>query len=298
VHFMTIHADKQARQAAIYCRVSTPRQEEEGTSLFTQEERCRAYGGEQGYGVDTSHVYIEVKTGTDLWERPELSRLREVVRGRGVDVVIAYAIDRLSRDPVHLGVILSEADHCEVDVEFVSEPLDNSTEGQLIRFVRGYAAKVETEKIRERNIRGKRARVENGKIHNHGIEMYGYRRTGEKDKRAIYETEAAIVRRIFHWYTDEKLGVRAIATRLNNEGIPSLSVNKRQYSDPNRIPRWAGGQTRRMLREPAYKGETITWRTHKSGYVRPQEEWIYLPEGVTPPIVPQERWEYAQNAPC
>jgi hypothetical protein len=32
-----------------------------------------------------------------------------------------------------------------VAVEFVTEPLDNSPEGQLIRFVRGYAAKVEHE---------------------------------------------------------------------------------------------------------------------------------------------------------
>jgi hypothetical protein len=34
-----------------------------------------------------------------------------MVRRREADVVITYAIDRLARDPVHLGVVISEAEH-------------------------------------------------------------------------------------------------------------------------------------------------------------------------------------------
>jgi site-specific DNA recombinase len=146
-------------RAAIYCRVSTVGQEADGTSLVTQEAHCRSYAVAQGYQVDEAYVYRDVYTGTELWERPHLTTLREAIRQHAVTVVIAYAIDRLSRDPVHLGVILSEAEHHGVAVEFVTEPLDNTPEGQLIRFVRGYAAKVEAEKIRERSIRGKRARI-------------------------------------------------------------------------------------------------------------------------------------------
>src|ERR671917_2565382 len=106
--------------------------------------------------------------------------MREAIRAREVDAVVAFAIDRLSRDPVHLGVVLSEAEHAGVPVEFVTEPLDTSPEGQLIRFVRGYAAKVEHMKIRERAMRGKRARVDAGKVPSQGVELYGYRR----DKQA------------------------------------------------------------------------------------------------------------------
>src|SRR5205823_14330920 len=103
-----------------------------------------------------------VHTGVELWERRELTRLREAIRHGEIEILIVYAIDRLARDPVHLGVILTEAEHHKVTVEFVTEPLDNSPEGQLIRFVRGYAAKVEHEKIKERTMRGTRARVERG----------------------------------------------------------------------------------------------------------------------------------------
>src|SRR5919202_440590 len=150
-------------RAAIYVRVSTVGQEEDGTSLGTQEAACLAHAGARAYATDPSRIYREVFTGVELWDRPQLQRLRESIRRREVDVVICYAIDRLSRDPVHLGVLISEAEHAGVAVEFVTEPLDNSPEGQLIRYVRGYAAKIEHEKLRERSMRGKRARVESGR---------------------------------------------------------------------------------------------------------------------------------------
>ncbi len=88
-------------RALIYVRVSTAGQED-GTSLETQEAQCRRYAAEHGYTVDDADVYREVHTGTELWERRQLQQLRERVRRREIDVVIAYAIDRLARDPVHL----------------------------------------------------------------------------------------------------------------------------------------------------------------------------------------------------
>jgi DNA invertase Pin-like site-specific DNA recombinase len=153
-----------APKVAIYCRVSTVSQEEEGTSLDTQEAHCRQYAIAKGYQIDEQHVYRETYSGAELWERPRLTPLRAALRQGAVQDLIAYAIDRLSRDPVHLGVIISEAEYHGAQVEFVTEPIDKSPEGQLIRFVRGYAAQVEREKIRERALRGKLARVQSGKI--------------------------------------------------------------------------------------------------------------------------------------
>jgi site-specific DNA recombinase len=282
-------------RAAIYCRVSTVGQEEEGTSLGTQEEYCRKYAVEHGYQIDESQVYRDVYSGTELWERPQLTKLREAIRQKAITGVIAYAIDRLSRDPVHLGVILSEAEHHGVTVEFVTEPLDNTPEGQLIRFVRGYAAKVEAEKIRERALRGKRARIQSGKIHNHGVELYGYRRDKAAGTRTIHEPEAAIVRQIFQWYMHDHLAFRAIVRRLNEQGIPSPSANKIHYSDLTRYPRWGRGQLLRILRDPTYKGEAIEWRYTDGGRLRPETEWMRLPAGKVPPIIPPSLWEAVQK---
>jgi site-specific DNA recombinase len=281
------------RSAAIYCRVSTAGQEADGTSLVTQEEHCRTYAAEHDYLVDEAHVYRDVYTGTELWERPQPTTLREAIRHHAVTGVIAYAIDRLSRDPVHLGVILSEAEHHGVAVEFVTEPLDNTPEGQLIRFVRGYAAKVEAEKIRERSLRGKRARIQAGKLHNHGPELYGYRRDKAAGTRTVYEPEAAIVQQIFQWYVHDHLAFRAIVRRLNEQGTPSPAVDKIRYADPARCPRWGRSQLLRVLREPTYKGDAIGWRYAEGGRRRPDTEWIRLPSGTAPAIIDAGLWEAA-----
>src|SRR5438270_915396 len=64
-------------RAATYVRVSTTSQETDGTSLGTQEAACRRYAEEHGLAVDESAVYREIHTGGQIWERPELTRLRE-----------------------------------------------------------------------------------------------------------------------------------------------------------------------------------------------------------------------------
>ena len=284
-------------RAAIYCRVSSTGQED-NSSLETQEVACRAYAAEHGYVVVESHVYREVYSGAELWDRPKLSALRAAGRERAVNVVVCYAIDRLSRDPVHLGVIVSEADHAGTAVEFVTEPLDDSPEGQLIRFVRGYAARVEREKARERTLRGKHARVASGKLHNYGHELYGYRRDKERGVREVYEPEAEVVRCIFRWVT-EGGSIRGVVRHLNDEGFLAPSAGKVTYKD-GRTARWGNGCVHRILREEAYKGETVAWRYQREGkrggYKRRAEaEWIRLPEGTTPPIIASEIWAAVQE---
>ena len=288
----------QPRRCAIYSRVSTAKQEEEGASLPTQEAACRRHAAERGYVVVEAHVYREVYSGAELWDRPKLSALRAAARERAIDVVVCYAIDRLSRDPVHLGVILSEADHTDVSVEFVTEPLDDSPEGQLIRFVRGYAARVEREKARERTLRGKHARVASGKVHNYGHELYGYRRDKERGVREIYEPEAEVVRRLFRWAAEGD-SIREIIRRLTRDGVVPPSVGKMVFKD-GRVPRWGHGAVHRILRESAYKGEAVAWRYQRAGkggsYLRrPEAEWVRLPENTTPAIVSPELWQAVQG---
>lgn len=283
--------EQTTKRAAIYVRVSSRAQEEDGTSLDTQEAAARRQATDRGYALDDAHVYREVHTGTELWERPQLTALRESVRRRAVDVVIVYAIDRLSRDPVHLGVVLSEADHAGVAVEFVTEPLDDSPEGQLIRFVRGYAAKVEHEKIKERSLRGKRARVESGRPLHGGRPLYGYRwRDAEKTRLEVDPVTAAVVRRIF---AEASAGrpLLAIAKALTSEGIPT----------PKGRERWAETTIAYVLHHPGYKGEAIGWRTKRTKVggrwhheQRDPSEWVRQPQGTIPPLVDAATWQGIQ----
>src|SRR4051812_11901647 len=91
-------APSTAPRAAIYVRVSSPGQMQDGTSLETQEERCRRYAAEHGLAVDPRHVYRDVFSGAVLHERPQLRELRQAARAHAFDVMISYAVDRLSRN--------------------------------------------------------------------------------------------------------------------------------------------------------------------------------------------------------
>ena len=284
--------------ALVYCRVSTSRQAEEGTSLDSQETACVKHAEERGYRV--ARVSREVFSGAELWDRPLLSRDRADLKDGQFDALIAYATDRLSRDPIHLALIAEECARQNVALHFVSEPLDTSPEGQLIQYVKGYASKLEREKIRERQLRGKITRARTGRIHNYGPDLYGYRRDKAAAIRTIYEPEAAIVREIYRWVADERVPMRAVARRLNERGVPPPSAGKCTYAD-HRQARWGKNQVLRLLHNPAYKGDTVAWRWQRVGknglaVPRPAEDYIHLPEGVTPAIVPPEQWERAQRA--
>ncbi len=282
--------------AALYVRVSTSGQAEDGSSLQTQEERCRAYAAEHGY--DVAGVYRETYSGAELWERPQLNALRAAVGHRGIDVIVAYAIDRLSRKPVHLLLLLEETERAGARIEFVTEQIDDSPEGKLIHHVRGYAAELEREKIRERSLRGKRARVQSGKVHNAGPEMYGYRRDKAAGVRVIYEPEAVVVRRIFRFIGDERGAIRELRRRLNAEGVVPPAASKRGAAA--HAAGWAKATITRILHETAYKGEEYAWRrkrfTQNAKQWRDRSEWVPLPAEATPALVSPELWEAAQQA--
>src|SRR5258707_9015810 len=165
------------RRGAIYVRVSTKPQAgagltpdsgnasngDGGTSLETQEAACQAYCEAQGITVAAPRVYREVHSGAELWERPALTALRAAMRAGDVEVIVAYAVDRLSRNQHHLGLLVSEAERHGVALAFVTEQWDETPQGKFMRSALGFMAELEREKIKERTMRGKRARVASGR---------------------------------------------------------------------------------------------------------------------------------------
>ena len=112
-------------KAAIYCRVSTEDQEREGSSLQSQLEACEKIAQERDYEVPLELIVLETYSGLSL-DRPKLNELREWVRDKQVDVVIAYTLDRLSRDPVHFIILQEELERVGVELILVTEDIDSS----------------------------------------------------------------------------------------------------------------------------------------------------------------------------
>ena len=165
-----------------------------------------------------SYCFNETYSGLSL-ERPELDKIRELVRNEEIDSIVCYSLDRLSRDPGHGVIITQELEKHGVKLETVTEDVDNSELGKLISYIRGYASKVEAEKIRELTMRGKKARAKDGRMPmGSGIGLYGYDYMPVSQKgggqRVINEIEAAWVRKMFEWLVDEGLTTTAITFRL------------------------------------------------------------------------------------
>ncbi len=239
------------------------------------------YAAEQGWIV--TEVFREVHTGSELFERPQLSRLRDVVRSHDCDVVLAYALDRLSRSQAHLGFLLSEFDHLGVRLALVTEDLADTPEGRLLQSVRGFVAEVERLKIRERSQRGVLARVQSGKpIPGHKA-PYGYSwRDAKRSGYVISPDEYPIVRRIYESILQGN-SLRSTAHALTLDGVPTPT---------GRARRWEVATLHTILKNPIYTGKPVAFRTRTeqingrpSIRFRPTSEWVELGENVAPAIV-------------
>lgn len=277
-----------AKTAAIYCRVSTETQEREGTSLETQLQGCLQYCEGKGYNV--AYRFSEAYSGLNL-ERPKLDELRELVRNEVIDIVVCYSLDRLTRDPGHGVIITQETEKHGVKLEAVTEDVDNSELGKLISYIRGYASKLEAEKIRERTMRGKRARAREGRILGGGssrIYGYDYIKVADKNggRRIINENEAKWVCQIYEWLVNDGISTTAITKRLRALNAPTKTGKP-----------WAKQTISAILKNPAYTAKTYAFTTSRRGkpFTKPRGEWIEIPGEVTPRIINDALFEAAQN---
>jgi site-specific DNA recombinase len=89
------------KRAVLYARVSTDDQADKGYSLPSQIELCRKYAERLGFVV-VAELVEDHSGATPIAERPEGKKMTAMVKSRQADAVVAYQVDRLSRDIVDL----------------------------------------------------------------------------------------------------------------------------------------------------------------------------------------------------
>ena len=276
-------------RAIVYSRVSTDAQERDGTSLETQERAGVEFV--QAAGWSLLECVRDTASGYSL-DRPGLERVRRLVRSGGVDVLVSYAVDRLSRNQIKLAVLVDEVEQADAHLEFVTETLEDSPIGRLMLSVRAFAAEVEREKIAERTTRGKLERARSGRIPQAiGRGTYGYTYNPKTGQREIEPFQAEVVRRIFQRYAETR-SFTTVSNELNRDGILS-----------HRGERWYPRTIRNMLRNESYAGRLIfrrtKWVAQRNGKTgarrrrpvdRPVEEWVEIP-GASPRLVEEAIWQ-------
>lgn len=164
----------EGRKAAIYIRVSTEAQREEGYSIEAQREALTAYCVSKG--ISRYDYYIDGGFSGSNLDRPQMRRLiRDAEEGQ-LSHVIVYKLDRLSRSQKDTLYLIEDVLNPH-QVAFVSlnESMDTGTPmGRLMLGILSAFAQLERENIRERTRMGMRERVRAGYWMGGGRVPYGY----------------------------------------------------------------------------------------------------------------------------
>lgn len=160
---------------ALYRRVSTDKQADEGYSLDVQMEKLRAYAGTFSNVREVRDYLDDGYSGSSL-ERPGMERLIRDIRAGEITHVIVVKLDRLSRsqkDTLHL----IEDVMIPANVAFISimESFNTDTAfGRAMVGILSVFAQLERENIFERTRGGMQKRVEKGYWPGGGRTPYGY----------------------------------------------------------------------------------------------------------------------------
>src|SRR5215218_5186537 len=103
------------------------------------------------------------QSGASL-ERPGMDRVRDLVGGGGVYVVLAQDRDRFAREPAYHYLLRREFEEHGTKIRALNDRGDESPEGELTDGILDQLAKYERAKIAERTRRGKLQKARQGKV--------------------------------------------------------------------------------------------------------------------------------------
>ncbi|NJN98211.1 MAG: recombinase family protein [Anaerolineales bacterium] len=285
------------KRAIIYARVSTDDQAETGTSIDSQVEKSVAYAA--AHNMVIAGIFKEDYTGTTL-DRPELNKVRAMLRSGQADVLIAYKTNRLDRSEwgVNLLALLQELKGLGVELHYSQSGrqinLSNPVEA-LMQSIEGWQAGEDRNEIVRRLTDGKQHRMKQGSVMVFSRPPYGYKVVKEDRlfKLEIEPDEAEVIRMIFQWYTvginGIPLSLGSIQKKLNEMGVPTASkTGERLVALRQDSNKWYRSVINSMLQNETYVG---TWRYGKRNKSR---ELIAV---SVPAIIDQKRLRLPKNAP-
>lgn len=256
-----------SERAAIYARVSTARQEQDQT-IAAQLAILDHTATEFGLVIDPQRRYVDDGISGSRLDRPALDALRDAAADGLLDIVLVVAPDRLSRNFVHQQIVLEELQRRGVRVHFVDHPVGVQPEDRLLVQMQGAIAEYERTKILERTRRGRLHKVRAGQVLPFTIPPYGYaiERTAERPRGVVVieEVEAMQVRAMCRWVLDEGLSARAVARRLNAQGVP-----------PRHAKYWTGSSVHAVLTNSAHAGSAVFGRREPAEPRRPRHPGAY-----------------------
>ncbi len=238
---------------AIYTRVSTEEQAEEGFSIHAQKEKLTKYAEINDW--DIYDYYIdEGISGKNLSDRKEVTRLIEDVKKGKIKNVLVYKLDRLTRSVRDLIYLIDLFDKYDCSFNSETEKIDTSNAvGRMFVKIIGIFAEFERENLAERVTFGYEQKTKEGNYTN-TCGVFGYDYIPGKQILKVNTFESKYVKEIYNWYLEGE-SLRSISKKLETLDVPT-----------KRGGRWSFSTVRSILTNPLYIGNVRYGVNKKSGF--------------------------------
>ena len=208
---------------ALYIRVSTQLQADEGFSLEAQQGRLEAFCTAQGWHVCPDHIYIDAGVSGKTTDRPQFNAMLEAAQAGSIKRIVAMKLDRMARNVREFLATVDQLKAWGCDLVLVKESFDTSTpHGRFALTMFAAMAELEASTITERVMSGKQQKASKGG-YNGSRCPFGYTYSGGEFKK--HDSQAAVVRDIFDGFINGE-SMSALADCLNVNETPTASGGK------------------------------------------------------------------------
>ena len=248
-------------------RVSTEDQAREGFSLPEQKERLEAYCKFKGFVIKDYYTDagISAKTGN---YRPEFERLKEDIKSKKINTIIALKQDRITRSIFDWEELMRFLEENDSYLDCVNDDINTTNaNGKMVSRILMSVSQQEIERTSERTKVGLAGAIKQGHIPHQA--PLGYKH--ENKKLVIDHLTKDVVIRIFELY-HKGMSYQKISTLFNKEQV----LGKTNWRDSSIVA---------ILENEIYKGDFVHGK-------RTKHPTYY--ENVVEPIVSKEMWEECQ----
>lgn len=213
-------------RVALYVRVSSQEQADEGYSIGEQTERLKKYAEAMEWEI--YKIYVDPGYSGGNIDRPGLNEMIRDVEAGEIDTVVVYKLDRLSRSQFDT-LYLIEKVFLVNNTDFISMTENFATNTPLGRAMIGFLAvfaQLEKDKINERTLMGKEARAKEGKWGGGSSEPIGYDYNIATGELEINEYEKMQILEAVDLFL-KGVPLRTIAIILNDKGYTYKGRSKK-----------------------------------------------------------------------
>ena len=270
---------EQLNRAVIYARYSSDRQKE--ASIEQQTRECMEYISRKGYELIKIYSDSAKSASKNVEKRKDFMNLIEDSANGEFDVVVAYSLDRISREE-HGGFYgyENELNKNGVRIEYATQVFDDGYGGEISKAVHVTMAAEYVAQLRKNVVRGMRDNAMNGYFNGGRSLPVGFRLVGEERKSKRYEpveeTKEYIAKAFEMYASGDTTG--DLMKYLNEHGIRN-SQGKTLTRDT----------INRMLANPIYKGTKVTVFDNKV------EHKMYIADDACEAIISEELWDRVQQ---